>query len=220
MTKKKGKDIQQAEWENRLAFLDGVIQVNKPEIMVTSPKGDADMLVPPVSTETTRRVNKRIPPRKSRVRQQQRRAQSVRPMVASTDKQVEARETVKARVLELQNEVLKENMTKIALQLYREGRELISTLDAGTDSDFFVAAYYIKATVEAFCRVQRYKDAAEVLLYFVKWMISALPANTIPISYAKDLVKEARAYIDPQVDRVLLKRCDDLDFALVTINTD
>jgi hypothetical protein len=218
---KDNEDSQQEAWENRLAFLNGITQgpEGRASLIDSEATFSDNALVDPIKTRPKRfqRIEKQV-----RNRQMKRRRLAAQPTRTPLDTSMtEARERVKRRVVETQNEILKENMPKLAISLYREGREILASANILQLEEFYEGLYFIEATVDAFKVANRPKDAADVLLFLAKWIITKRSDTfNIPTKFPRNLVTEARSYIDPNKDYALLKRCDELELVLVALKDD
>jgi len=211
VTKKRKKDPQEAAWGNRLAFLGGIVTSDEPSLIEegNSDGEEVEDLVPAVKP----RVG---PPRRPRAQKakQRRRAVAQRVKKRAPPKEspsARARTRVKQRVDELREEAIRKAMPGIALTLYREGRQYINALDSySTEMNVQEAGWYMQAAIDAFKVIEKYRDAANVLIFLVGW---TLKQNTGTIENLKEMLEEARAYLDRHKDDdiKLLNECDRLE---------
>jgi hypothetical protein len=210
VTKKGDKDSQSERWANRLAFLDGITATESESILKEDDDED-DELVPAPRTVPQRPQRRRPSVASARLnaRRQAAKAKIKKKRPKEESPSAKARAEVKSVVNRLRDDVLRKAMPGIALNLYRDGRQLISTLtNDSSEYEQQKARWALQAAIDAFTLAERYSDAAEVLIFLARWALRVGPGYDESIA---GLIDQARGYLDPDTDRKLLADCDELE---------
>lgn len=219
MTKKSDTDDQGERWRNRLAFLGGITSTDeKDSILKDDPDEEDDELVPAPVAATPRRRGRGAARWGVNTAQKRRKREAAKEKTKREPPKKEspsalARTEVKKLVNRYRDDVLRKAMPGIALNLYREARELLNELESGApEFEFQRVRWTLQAAVDAFELAERYSDAAEVLLFTARW---AIRVNSRYDENTKRLIDQARALLDPKKDRNLLADCDELELMYI-----
>jgi len=205
VTKKSDQD-----WTNRLAFLDGITAESE---SIFKEEEEDDVLVPvPTAAPSKRRRQPRRLTAEARRLQARRQVTKKAPKKELPKKEspsAEARAYIRNRVNNLRDAVLRKAMPGIAMDLYREGRELINELNSdSSEYEQQKARWALQAAIDALEIAERYSDAAEVLVFLARWALRVQPNYSESV---KGFIDQARTYLDPKTDRKLLADCDELE---------